>query len=267
MSVNVSAHQFAAMDVCELTRRVLAETGLAPEWLELELTESAMMADSEAFVRATQQLKALGIMLTIDDFGTGFSSLSYLKRLSLDRLKIDQSFVRDLDCDPNSASIATAILSLARGLKLAVIAEGVETEAQAAFLRGAAAMKCRASISAGRSGAGLRPIAARRPAAGLRRRSGRRVQAGVAGRAERDPGRVGRHAGARRRQVLAASSESEALAWLVRQDAGAVIADIRAAQMDGLAFLDRVRAQHPHCVRIVLTDRAATPDEADPTRR
>ena len=67
--------------------------------------------------------------------------------------------------------------------------------------------------------------------------------------------------------MLAASSESEALAWLVRQDAGAVIADIRAAQMDGLAFLDRVRAQHPHCVRIVLTDRAATPDEADPTRR
>ncbi|WP_082150810.1 PAS domain S-box protein [Chromobacterium sp. LK1] len=268
MSVNVSAHQFAAMDVCELTRRVLAETGLAPEWLELELTESAMMADSEAFVRATQQLKALGIMLTIDDFGTGFSSLSYLKRLSLDRLKIDQSFVRDLDCDPNSASIATAILSLARGLKLAVIAEGVETEAQAAFLRGRGCDEMQGFYFS-------RPQPA--PAFAQLLREGRRldcgdeaaaasklvllgepsaIQAALAGTLERDGC-----------QVLAASSESEALAWLERQDAGAVIADIRAAQMDGLAFLDRVRAQHPHCVRIVLTDRAATPDEADPTRR
>ncbi|KMN82138.1 hypothetical protein VK98_09705 [Chromobacterium sp. LK11] len=135
VAVNVSAHQFAAQDMVELTRRVLGETGLAPRWLELELTESVMMSDVEALVLAARQLRELGVALAMDDFGTGFSSLSFLKRLALDRLKIDQSFVRDLDWDPDSVSIASAIIALARSLKLAVIAEGVETESQLALLR------------------------------------------------------------------------------------------------------------------------------------
>jgi EAL domain-containing protein (putative c-di-GMP-specific phosphodiesterase class I)/ActR/RegA family two-component response regulator len=135
VAVNMSARQFAAQDVVKMASAILAETGLGASYLELELTESAVMADAEAFIKTTEQLKGLAITLSIDDFGTGFSSLSYLKRFAIDRLKVDQSFVRDIVSDPNSATIALAIISLAHSLKLSAIAEGIETEAQLNFLR------------------------------------------------------------------------------------------------------------------------------------
>jgi len=135
VAVNLSARQFEAGNVTELVRSVLDSTGLPAAALELELTESAVMADAEAFVRTTQDLKALGVTLSLDDFGTGYSSLSQLQRLSLDRLKIDQSFVRHLVDQPDSAAIVRAILSLGHILKLAIIAEGVETAAQAELLK------------------------------------------------------------------------------------------------------------------------------------
>ncbi len=135
VAVNMSPRQFSGQDVVAMTASILEESGLNPNYLELELTEGAVMADAEAFIHATEQLKGLSINLSIDDFGTGFSSLSYLKRFAIDRLKIDQSFVRDITHDPNSASIAQAIISLARSLKMRVIAEGVESEAQLHFLR------------------------------------------------------------------------------------------------------------------------------------
>lgn len=135
VAVNLSALQFTAGDVVELTASALQETGLAPEYLELEITESAAMTDMHAFIAATQRLKGLSVSLSIDDFGTGFSSLSYLRQFHIDRLKIDQSFVRDIVHDPSSAAIITAIINLAHGLNLAAIAEGVETEAQLQFLR------------------------------------------------------------------------------------------------------------------------------------
>jgi EAL domain-containing protein (putative c-di-GMP-specific phosphodiesterase class I) len=135
VAVNLSARQFYQQDLVATIADVLLETGLPPHLLELELTESMMMTDAAQSAEILGRLKALGVHLSIDDFGTGYSSLSYLKRFPIDLLKIDQSFVRDITVDPDDAAIVTSIISLAHSLRLEVIAEGVETEAQLAYLR------------------------------------------------------------------------------------------------------------------------------------
>ena len=135
MSVNLSALQFRRAGLIETVAGALARSGLSPQLLELELTESILLQDVENTLDTVRQLKALGIRLAIDDFGTGYSSLSYLKRFAVDRLKIDQSFVRDIHTDPDDAAIVSAIIQLARSLRLGIIAEGVETAEQLAFLR------------------------------------------------------------------------------------------------------------------------------------
>ncbi|MES2758469.1 MAG: EAL domain-containing protein [Pseudomonadota bacterium] len=134
VAVNVSAYQFRQPDFAEQVRDVLRRTGADPHKLKLELTESVLVADVERTVDKMHVLKALGIGFALDDFGTGYSSLSYLKRLPLDQLKIDKSFVRDVLTDPSDAAIARTILVLGQTLGLDVIAEGVETESQRAFL-------------------------------------------------------------------------------------------------------------------------------------
>ena len=135
VAVNVSAVQFRQAGFCELIRRVLHETGLAPQYLELELTESLLLSNEDVMFSVLQELKAMGLKLAIDDFGTGYSSLSYLKQFPVGRLKIDRSFIRDIAANPDDAAITTAIISLAKSLNLKVIAEGVEDEAQMTFLR------------------------------------------------------------------------------------------------------------------------------------
>jgi len=135
VAVNLSVRQFLQNDLVSSIAAVLAETGLAPACLELELTESLVMTDVEHAIGILRQLKELGVYLSIDDFGTGYSSLSYLKRFPIDVLKIDQSFVRDISVDADDAAITVSIISLAHSLKLHVIAEGVETQEQLAFLR------------------------------------------------------------------------------------------------------------------------------------
>ncbi len=135
VAVNVSAVQFRQEDFCELIRKVLRETGLAPQYLELELTESLLLANAEVMLSVVQELKAMGMTLAIDDFGTGYSSLSYLKKFPVSRLKIDRSFIRDVAVNSDDAAITTAIISMAKSLHLKVIAEGVETEEQMTFLR------------------------------------------------------------------------------------------------------------------------------------
>ena len=134
VAVNVSARQFQEYDVAELVVDIMRDTGALAKNLEIELTESAVMNDAESSIVTLERLAALGVQIAIDDFGTGYSSLSYLKRLPLDLLKIDQSFVRDISSDPNDAAIVRAIITLARSLGIKVIAEGVENEAQLAFL-------------------------------------------------------------------------------------------------------------------------------------
>lgn len=135
VAVNISAQQFYRGDIVRTVREALDDTGLAPEWLELELTESLTLDDTEATMRIMQELKAMGVKLSLDDFGTGWSSLGYLKRFPLDRIKIDRSFVRDLVNDKSTAAIVHSILDLADQLDLDCVAEGVETPEQLEHLR------------------------------------------------------------------------------------------------------------------------------------
>jgi diguanylate cyclase (GGDEF)-like protein/PAS domain S-box-containing protein len=135
MAVNISAVQFRRGDLPQTIAKALEETGFDPRLLELELTESVLINDIEVALANVRQLKQLGVKLSIDDFGTGYSSLSYLKRFAVDKLKIDQSFVRDLVRNPDDAAIVRAIIQMASGLSLRTLAEGVEDEATLAILR------------------------------------------------------------------------------------------------------------------------------------
>lgn len=135
VAVNFSPRQFAARNIVELVTDTLQKFGLGGEVLEMEITESLLAQDMEYTMEALQTLRILGIHVAVDDFGTGYSSLSYLKRFPIDRLKIDQSFVRDLETDPNDRAIATAVVTLGHSLGMRVIAEGVETAQQMEILR------------------------------------------------------------------------------------------------------------------------------------
>ncbi|MEO8571355.1 MAG: EAL domain-containing protein [Chloroflexota bacterium] len=134
MSVNLSGRQFAQADLVDSVAAILAETGLDPQGLEIEITESVLMDQSEAGIRTLGRLRELGVRLVLDDFGTGYSSLSYLKHLPLDTIKIDRSFVAGLASETDR-SIVQAVVALARGLRIGVVAEGIETEEQLDILR------------------------------------------------------------------------------------------------------------------------------------
>lgn len=135
IAVNVSSIQLARSQIADTVERVLKDTGLEPGYVELEITESLLMQQTKQTLASLDALKAMGVMLAIDDFGTGYSSLSYLKRLPLHRLKIDKSFVRDIPEDADDKAITRAVIALGDHLQLAVVAEGVETQAQMEFLR------------------------------------------------------------------------------------------------------------------------------------
>jgi EAL domain-containing protein (putative c-di-GMP-specific phosphodiesterase class I) len=135
VAVNLSARQLRRADLLTVIRWVLKETQLDPAYLELEITESSVMHEPEEAIRTLQELNAIGVQLAMDDFGTGYSSLGLLKRLPLDRLKIDSSFVRDIPADADDVAIVQAILALAHQLGLGVVAEGVERQEQWRFLK------------------------------------------------------------------------------------------------------------------------------------
>jgi len=135
VAVNLSPRQFLEADLVRQVREVLAETGLPPHLLELEITESLAMQNAERTAESLKALRGLGVRLSIDDFGTGYSSLGYLKNFPIDTLKIDRAFVGDLDTDPGDAAIAATVVAMARTLGLGVVAEGVEREAQLRVLR------------------------------------------------------------------------------------------------------------------------------------
>ena len=135
VAINLSARQLAEKGFTELLLRTLKETGLNPNLLELEITESQVMRQGEGSVMLLNEIASLGVLLAVDDFGTGYSSLSYLKRLPIGKLKIDQSFVRDITVDPNDTAIVVAIINMAKSLDLDIIAEGIETAGQLTLLR------------------------------------------------------------------------------------------------------------------------------------
>ena len=135
VSVNVSGHQLIEGDLITDIGQLLADAGLEPHWLEVELTESSLMENTQHTISSLQRLRAMGVKIAIDDFGTGYSSLAYLRRFPLDTLKIDIAFIREVTSNPQDAAIARTIIELAHSLGLRAVAEGVETAAQLAFLK------------------------------------------------------------------------------------------------------------------------------------
>ena len=135
VSVNLSPADFKRQDIVSIITATLERSGLAPQCLELEITEGMVMSGVEAVIETLDELSALGVELAIDDFGTGFSSMNYLKKFPVDRLKIDQTFIRDVLTSEEDAGITKAIIQLGHSLNLEVIAEGVETAQQLEFLR------------------------------------------------------------------------------------------------------------------------------------
>jgi len=135
VAVNVSAIQFRQRGFCRVVQNVLRETGLSPELLELELTESVLLTNADVMSSIAVKLRDMGVTLAIDDFGTGYSSLGYLKNFKVNRLKIARSFIKDISEDADDAAITIAIIEMAKALNLAVLAEGVEKADQLSFLR------------------------------------------------------------------------------------------------------------------------------------
>lgn len=135
VSVNVSGQQLIEGDLIADIRQCLADAGVAPQWLEVELTESSLMENTQHTISSLQRLRDMGVKIAIDDFGTGYSSLAYLRRFPLDTLKIDIAFIREVTTNPQDAAIARTIIELAHSLNLRAVAEGVETPAQLAFLK------------------------------------------------------------------------------------------------------------------------------------
>ena len=135
MSVNLSPRQFEQNDLLSMVDGVLSDSGFDPNYLEFEITETAVMKNAERAIEIMRRLKKMRIQIAIDDFGSGYSSLAYLKRFPVDRLKIDQSFVREAVAESTDAAIIKAIITLGQTLRLKVIAEGVETEEQLSLLR------------------------------------------------------------------------------------------------------------------------------------
>jgi EAL domain-containing protein (putative c-di-GMP-specific phosphodiesterase class I) len=135
VAVNVSAVEFRDKGFVESVRTILSETGLEPRYLELELTEGVLMEDAESTASVLRDLKTMGVHLAVDDFGTGYSSLSYLRQFPIDVLKIDRSFVNQITADPDDSTIVSAIINMGKSLKHHVVAEGIETQLQRAYLQ------------------------------------------------------------------------------------------------------------------------------------
>ncbi|TSA41273.1 MAG: EAL domain-containing protein, partial [Betaproteobacteria bacterium] len=253
VAVNLSARQFEGQDMVALTRQVLLETGLAPCYLELELTESAAMGNADTFVGILEALKGLSVTLSIDDFGTGYSSLSYLKRFALDRLKIDQSFVRDIVQDSDSAAIAVAVIALAHGLGLSVIAEGVETEEQLTFLRARGCDEMQGYYFS-------KPI----PAADLEQLLRDRCKLALPTVEELpslllvddEPSILSALKRLLRREgypILTATCAEEGMELLAAHEVAVVMSDQRMPYTTGSEFLAKVRVMYPDTIRIILS--------------
>jgi diguanylate cyclase (GGDEF)-like protein len=256
VAVNISVLQFVQPDFPGLVAQILEETGLAATALELEITESLLMKDPEGATRTLQVLKHLGVQLAIDDFGTGYSSLSRLKQLPLDRLKIDQVFVREVNSQPNDAAIATAVIAMAESMGLRVIAEGVENEAQLRFLQ---ARRCDEIQGYYLS----RPLPVDEITAVLRRYSDSAeyqpaldkheytlllVDEDIASRTALQHALSGEGY-----RILTAPSAQAALDLLAHQYPRVVVADYRLPGMDGNEFFRRVRELYPRAVRIMVS--------------
>ena len=256
VAVNVASRQFSEGDLEQVVRGALARHNVPPELLELELTETALMSNTERTIDVLTRLKALGIKVAIDDFGTGYSSLAYLQRFPIDKLKIDIAFVRDITTNPNDAAIATAIISMAHSLKMRVIAEGVETRAQLEYLRRGRCDEIQGYFFS-------RPVAPRDM--GVLVESGRCLPV--------DPDMplqpaqtlllvddnpdvlwaLGHLFEPDRYNVLMAGTAEEAFEQLALHDVQVILCDQRLPGMSGTEFLSQVKDLYPQTIRIILS--------------
>ncbi|NVD74513.1 EAL domain-containing protein [Duganella sp. BJB1802] len=256
IAVNVASRQFADTRLEDIVAQALARHGIAPGLLSLEVTESAMMDDPGRTAATLAALRAMGVRIAIDDFGTGYSSLAYLKRFPVDALKIDISFIRDVTSNPDDAAVVDTIIAMAHSLKLEVVAEGVETEAQLAYL---GRQRCDQIQGYHYS----RPLPAAQLEGLLRDDLRLGVPEGVGTVAERtlliiddEPNvlsalqRLLRADGYR---VLAANGAAQALALLARHPVQLILCDQHMAEMRGTELLDQVRQMYPDTFRIILT--------------
>lgn len=260
VAVNLSARQFegegGAASLTATVAEILATSALAPQFLELELTESALMSNADQVAAALAELRGLGLRISVDDFGTGYSSLSYLKRFPLDAVKVDRSFIEDIAADPDDASITRAVITMAHNLKLKVIAEGVESEGQLALLAASycdeiqgylfskpvPAAEMEAMLVAGRKLAVPMPGDARRQRTLLLVDDEENILSALKRLLRRDGYRI-----------LTANGGAEALALLAENTVDVIVSDQRMPAMTGVEFLRRARTIHPDTVRIVLS--------------
>ncbi len=259
VAVNLSSRQFNQKNLFDTVAGVLRDTGLDPHCLELELTESLIMRDPEAAIATLARLRSLGVYFSIDDFGTGYSSLSYLKRFPIDRIKIDQSFVRNITTAPEDAAVSQAIISLSHSLNLKTVAEGVETAEQREFLRSRQCDEVQGFHFS-------RPLPEEEMEQLLREGAdfGAAPEEADAGQEtllllDDEPNvlealvRVLRPEGYR---ILRAGRPSEALDLLATHRVGVIVADQHLPEMKGIDLLRKVRSLHPDTVRIMLTGSA-----------
>ncbi len=251
IAVNLSTLQLHESNLTETVREVLEQSGLAPQYLELEFTESAIMQNVKETIAIMLQFKTMGLHLSIDDFGTGYSSLSYLKQFPVDKLKIDQSFVSNIARDPNDAAIVQAIIALARTLGMTTIAEGVETEAQLGYLRSVHCKEMQGYLFS-------RPLPAEEFAALLAR--GKMATESVSEQVlllvddeenvQMSLKRILRREGY---TILTASSAEEGLEVMAQNRVNVVLSDQRMPGMSGVEFLRRVKIMYPDAVRMILS--------------
>ena len=256
VAVNVSSRQFAEGDLDGEVTRALARHGVAPELLELELTETALMSNAERTIVVLGKLKKIGVKVAIDDFGTGYSSLAYLQRFPIDKLKIDIAFVRNITSNPNDAAIALAIISMAHSLKLSVVAEGVESRPQLEYLRrnrcdeiqGFYFSRALPALELGQmvvAGAGLPPghDPAAQPAQTLLIVDDDVNVLSSLHRLFRPEGY----------QILTASTPAEGFEMLALHRVHVIVCDQRMPSMSGTEFLSKVKELYPETIRIILS--------------
>lgn len=253
IAVNLSTRQFSQANLVSIVQLALQDSGLPPSALELEITESAFIDEIDQAISQCRALKKLGTKLSLDDFGTGYSSLAYISRFPFDKIKIDQGFVRDIIENPVNAAIATAAIVMARSLNVSVLAEGVETEAQASFLRG---KRCDAMQGYLFS----RPL----PAEEFELLLTNNKQMQPLSQAfcqtlllvDDEPNILSALSRLFRRdgfQILTATSPSLAFELLAKHSVQVILSDQRMPEMSGTEFFSRVRQMYPDTIRIVLT--------------
>ncbi|WP_407970542.1 EAL domain-containing protein [Burkholderia pyrrocinia] len=256
IAVNLSARQFRQQNMADVVHRALRDTGLAPAWLELELTESVLMQDRNAIAHTLRELKALGVVLSLDDFGTGYSSLSYLKDLPIDVVKIDKSFLSDVTTSAEGASLTRSIIAMAESLHMETVAEGVETEAQLSFLNRhrCHAMQgyCFSHPVTGAEIADMLSAGSELPEHCRQRELLHRTLLLV----DHDPAvlqTLRQALGRDGYEVLGTTDPAEALDLLAQHRVGVIVSDFRMPSLSGIDLLQRVKALYPDIVRILLS--------------